>query len=99
MSDDKLQSAISRGQGAKALIEDELLKEALAQLERDYIDAWRQSRARDTDCRERLWQAVNIVGKVRDHLVTALSNGKLAQRQLDELAEREAAKFSARRPR
>ena len=33
--------------------------------------------ARDVDGRERLWQAVNIVGKVKDHLTTILNNGKL----------------------
>jgi hypothetical protein len=40
------------------------------------------------DARERLWQATQIVGKVRDHLGAVLNNGKLAQRQLDELAAR-----------
>jgi hypothetical protein len=35
-----------------------------------------------------LWQAVQIVAKVRDHLAAAFNNGKLAQRELDDLAER-----------
>jgi hypothetical protein len=90
MSEDKLHCDIVRGARAKALIDDELLAEAFARLDADYIAAWRATPARDTDARERLWQAVQIVGKVRDHLSTALSNGKLAQRQLDELAAREA---------
>jgi hypothetical protein len=97
MSDYKLQNAINRGQRAEAMLKDDLLKETLDTLERDYIAAWRQSPARDTDGRERLWQAVQVVGKMRDHLVTVLNNGKLAQRQLDELIERE--KSAARKPR
>jgi hypothetical protein len=89
MSDDKLQDAIVRGARAKALIDDALLAEAFARLEADYVAAWRASPARDQDVRERLWQAVNVVGLVRDHLTRVLNDGKLAQRELDELAARQ----------
>lgn len=85
MSDDKLQRDIVRGARATELLKSELLQESLAKLEHDYIDAWKITPARDTDGRERLWQAVNIVGKVRDHLVKVANDGKLAQRQLDDL--------------
>jgi hypothetical protein len=34
---------------------------------------------------ERLWQAVNVLGKVKDHLARVVSDGKLARRQLSEL--------------
>ena len=88
MTDDKLHRDIVRGAQAKALIDNELLAEAFARLDADYIAAWRATPARDTDARERLWQATQIVGLVRDHLIAVLSNGKLAQRQLDELAAR-----------
>jgi hypothetical protein len=92
MTDDKLHRDSVRGAQAKALIDNELLAEAFARLDADYIAAWRATPARDTDARERLWQATQIVGKVRDHLTSVLNNGKLAQRQLDELAAREARK-------
>jgi hypothetical protein len=65
------------------------LGEAFDTLDRDYVKAWRESYARDTDARERLWQAVQIVAKVRSHLSAVVNNGKLAQRELDELAARE----------
>ncbi len=68
MSNDKLQNAVARSDRAATLLRDELLTETFAKLEKDYIEAWRQSPAKDTDGRERLWQAVNIVCKVRDHL-------------------------------
>jgi hypothetical protein len=38
--------------------------------------------------RERLWQAVNVVAKVRDHIVKVVNDGKLSQRHLDELTRR-----------
>ena len=86
MNEHKLQDAVTRGARADLLLNDELLKEAFTQIERDYIDVWRRSSPRDTDDRERLWQAVNIVGKVRDHLVKVMNDGKLAQRELGEWA-------------
>lgn len=93
MNEDKLQISITRGARAEALLKNELLQEALVTLERDYIEAWKTSSARDTDGRERLWQAVNIVGKVRDHIVKVVNDGKLSQRQLNDLvkASRQAA--------
>jgi hypothetical protein len=91
MSEDKLEAAIVRGARAAELLGNELLQETFARLETDYIAAWRQMPARDVDGRERLWQAVNIVGKVKDHLTTILSNGKLAQRELDDLIGRDKA--------
>lgn len=85
----KLQTAVSRGARAKVLLQDDILKDAFEALERDYIKGWRVTHARDTDARERLWQAVNVIGKVRDHLFQVVNDGKLAQRQIDDLAERE----------
>lgn len=87
MNEDKLQASITRGARAEALLKNELLQEALVTLERDYIEAWKTSSARDTDGRERLWQAVNIVGKVRDHIVKVVNDGKLSQRQLNDLVK------------
>jgi hypothetical protein len=86
MTEDKLHESISRGARAEALLQNDLLQEAFVRLEHDYIDAWKISPARDTDGRERLWQAVNIVGKVRDHIVKVVNDGKLSQRHLNELA-------------
>jgi hypothetical protein len=92
MSEDKLQRDIVRGARAHELLKNELLKESFATLERDYIEAWKITPARDTDGRERLWQAVNIVGKVRDHLVKVANDGKLAQRHLNELVKPDQSK-------
>ncbi len=85
-----LSKAIERAARAEALQRDELLGEALDTLERDYVTAWRATPARDTDARERLWQAVQVVAKVRDHLAQVVAGGKLAQRELNELAARAA---------
>ena len=83
-----LNRAAERGARAQRLLEDDLLAEAFATLDAEYTKAWRTTAARDTDARERLWQAVQIVAKVRDHLASVASGGKLARRELDDLAAR-----------
>jgi len=87
MSEDRLHRDIVRGAHAKTLMDNELLQEAFAKLEADYITAWRTTPARDTDARERLWQAVNVLGKIKDHIGRVAADGKLAQRQLDDIAK------------
>jgi hypothetical protein len=42
--------------------------------------------AADTAGRERLWQTVNVLGKVKDHLARVAADGKLAQHELNSLA-------------
>jgi DNA integrity scanning protein DisA with diadenylate cyclase activity len=55
-------------------------------LEENYVAAWRATVIDDVSAREKLFLAINIVGKVRDHLVTVVADGKLAQAELQELA-------------
>jgi hypothetical protein len=85
MIDDKLETAIARGARAKELLESDLMKDIFTRLEADYIAGWRNTCARDTDVRERLWLAVQVIGLVKDHLIIVANNGKLAQAELDRL--------------
>ena len=83
----KLNQDIARATQAEALLRNGLLQDAFTGLEMQFMDAWRLTQVRDTDARERLWQAVNVVGKVQDVLRVHVNNGKLAQRQLDAIAK------------
>lgn len=85
----KLHRDAGRALRAANLLENELLTEAFAKLETAYIEAWRSSPAKDTDGREKLFLAINVVGKVRDHLTAIVTNGKLAQAELNALAANE----------
>jgi len=87
MTDDKLEAAIARGARAKELIGSKLLKEIFAQIESDYIAGWRNTAARDTDARERLWLAVQVLSMVKQHLVIVANDGKLAQAEVDKLRD------------
>lgn len=85
MSDDKLHDALTRAAHARDLLNNDLLSEAFKTLESSYTDAWRTSAVDQVAAREKLFLAINIVGKVRDHLQGIVNNGKLAQHELDEL--------------
>jgi hypothetical protein len=87
VSDDKLHDALTRAARAKELLNDPLLSEALASMEADYIAAWRATRPEQTDDRERLYIAVNQAGVFRDRLNAVVSNGSLAQAELNQLIE------------
>lgn len=86
MDEIKLQKDASRGVRAKGLLENELLAEAFATLEKDYTDALFLTKPQDQIAREKLYLAVNVTRKVRDHLNTVIQNGKLAQKQLNDIA-------------
>jgi Ribonuclease G/E len=90
---DNLDQDVSRGKQALALLENPVITECFDTLRSDYLKAWEATSARDTDARERLWQAVQIVGKVRTHLNSVVSNGKLAQREIDDAAGKKPKRF------
>lgn len=78
-----------RGQRAELLLNDDLLKEAFDTIEAEYIKAWVGSPPRDTEGRERVWQAVQIVGRVKTHLQSVAATGRLSAKELDDLAKLE----------
>ncbi len=87
MSDEnRLEQAAARAARAQELLDNELLSGAFGELEDRYIAAWRATTLDDVGAREKLFLAINIVGKVRDHLAAIVTNGKLAQAELKELA-------------
>jgi hypothetical protein len=87
MSEDKLSQAAAKAARAQNLLDNELLSEAFTALESSYTAAWRATTIDDVSGREKLFLAINIVGKVRDHLQGIVNNGKLAAAELKQLAE------------
>ena len=87
IDESKLDQAAAKAIRAQELLENELLMEAFRGLEESYTAAWRATRIDDVAAREKLFLAINVVGKVRDHLSGILTNGKLAQAELKELAQ------------
>lgn len=94
MSDEiKLQQDANRASRAKALLENELLNEAFKHLEENYISFWRATKPDDEKAREKAYIAINVIGKVKQHLESVVANGTLAQAELHKLhAEAERKK-------
>jgi len=87
IDESKLTQDAARATRAQNLLGNDLLVEAFRGLEEAYTAAWRATTIDDVMGREKLFLAINIVGKVRDHLNVIVSNGKIAQAELKELAQ------------
>lgn len=83
-----LEADRQRGVNARLLLETPLLVEAFETTKDEYVKAWRDAPARDTEGRERLWMMVKLLDKVKAHLETVMSGGQLAERELTDLQER-----------
>jgi hypothetical protein len=91
----KLQRERQRGSRAEHLLDDEILSEAFTTLEQRYIKAWSATDPSQIDAREHFWKAIQILGDVRKHLRKVANDGKLANKQLEDLALKFQPRFVA----
>ena len=68
---------------AKEVLENEAFIAAFDDTEKEIIDQWTNSPARDTQGREKLYDYLMLLRKVKTHLSYSLDTGKLAQIDLD----------------
>ena len=80
----KLQKEVSQANKAKQLFENPLLKESFDKLKKLYADSLFNTGAKETETREKLWLAYNVVGKVEQNLLEMIDTGKLANKQLED---------------
>ncbi len=88
----KLGKAQHKGVRAAELLENTLLQEAFKDIETEYLKAWRSTKARDTDARERLWQAVQCLGILQENLKQHVINGRIAAEDLRRLSKESKTK-------
>ena len=75
---------IGRSNQAKQILQSDLFKESINTLKKIYSEALlEKTGAKESDTREKLWIAYNVVGKVEQHLQSILETGKLAEKQLE----------------
>ena len=77
-----LEERLYLGDRAREVIENEAFIAAFEATEKEVVDQWMQSPARDQDGREKLWQYLSMLRKVKANLQTTLETGKLAQLEL-----------------
>ena len=80
----KLQEELNQANKAKQLFENPLLKESFDKLKKLYTESLFNTGATETEAREKLWLAYNIVSKVEQNLFEILDTGKLASKQSED---------------
>ncbi len=86
-----LTRAVSDAREAEALVKNELLRRAFNQVKHDFIMEWQQ--CSNPEHRERMWHAVDVVERVKSCLTKVIQGGKMAQKDLDEIAARNKRKL------
>jgi hypothetical protein len=75
---------IGRSNQAKQILQSKIFQESIETLKKIYSEALlEKTGAKESDTREKLWIAYNVVGKVEQHLQSILETGKLAEKQLE----------------
>ncbi len=89
MALDEIKLGIAQHKGVRAaeLLENTLLQESFQYLESEYLKAWRNTKVLETVSRERLWQAIQILGIIQEHLKSHVTNGRIAAEDLRRLSE------------
>lgn len=77
-----LEQRLHAGSRAKEVLENEEFHAAFDAVEKDILDKWTNSPARDAEGRESLWQYLMLLRKVKSQLTTTLETGKLAELDL-----------------
>lgn len=69
---------------AQQITSNPIWQEAWSRYEDEMIRAWRQAPARDTEGREALWLSLKAAERVRGHIESVITTGKLAEKQLED---------------
>lgn len=87
MDEIKLGKQQDRGLQAQALLESEAFRGVFEYLHGEYLKAWRDTAGVDVQGRERIFQAVNTLDKIQDHLRVLVQRGNLAARDLADMGK------------
>jgi hypothetical protein len=84
---------ISRGQRAQAILDDPLVGEAFAAIERECLAEWRRAPGRDVEGRERLWLMLKMTERLKAHFVGLIDSGRLAGERIAQLEKTRRTRF------
>jgi hypothetical protein len=83
-AEQQLRTEMQRGEWARQLQENPLLREALDTYETEIVEAWKTSPVRDAEGRERLKLMLDAQKRFRSFLETTATTGKLASTQVQQ---------------
>jgi hypothetical protein len=73
---------LHRGNRAKEVLENEEFQAAFEAIENELTEAWKNSPQRDAEGREKLFQALTMLSKIKQSLTSTMDTGKLALLEL-----------------
>jgi hypothetical protein len=82
MDETKLKEDQTRAWKAQELLDNELLKDALAAIKSEVVSQWESCPARDKEGKEALWQLYKTTNKLESVLYGYVQTGKLAAENL-----------------
>lgn len=77
-----LEERLYQGNRAREILENEAFISAYEVIEKDVIEQWTSSPARDAEGRERLWTYLQMLRKLKAQITQTLETGQLAQLEL-----------------
>lgn len=78
----KLRQQAERGDRARQILEDPLVVDAFAVLEKQMFDLWRETKAHEEEDRERIYWQAAAYQNFKEILLLAMTNGEVAKKQL-----------------
>jgi hypothetical protein len=84
---------VTRGQRAQAILDDPLVEEAFAAIERECLAEWRRAPARDVEGRERLWVMLKMAERFKAHFISLVDSGILAGEHIAQLEKARRSRF------
>ena len=90
---DEIKLGKERHRGARAeelLGEGSLFREVMDKLYGEYIAAWKSTKVMQTAEREKLWQAIQSLEIITDHLKLYVRDGRIANDDLRRFSEEQA---------
>lgn len=82
MDEGKLRLAADKGLKAKALLENEILKEAFATIENALMQEWKETRSEDSLRREDAWRSYKLLNGLKSYLNRLVSTGEASTKEL-----------------
>jgi hypothetical protein len=76
------EARIARSEAFKRLWAEYEFDGLFEELENQYVKEWRKSEIHETKKRDDLWRACQVVGHVRQHLISIVSDGASAKIEL-----------------
>ena len=74
---------IDRARRAAEIADDPLYREAFETVRDELMREWAATAAHETEKREQVWRASDLLGRVQSHLAEIMMTGRLAKLQLE----------------